>query len=330
MKTQSKLKGKKILVTGGAGFIGSHLVRKLLEIKAKVTVVDIKINPLSIFKLHELHKRVNLELVDITDKERIFKVFLKYKPDLVFHLAAHAIVPSALYSPYDVIKTNVLGTVNILEAVRRNQFVKGLIAASSDKAYGKLNQEKSRLTRDKYQETDSLKGDHPYDVSKACGDLICQSYFKTFNIPVVITRFGNVCGEGDFHFNRIVPGICQALVKKKVLEIRSNGRYVRDYLYIDDVVSGYLMLAENFNNVKGEAFNFGSKETLSVIELIKLVEKSLKTKVDFKILNTAQNEIPYQSLDYSKVKKALGWQPKYSILQTIKQIIQWYKKASDI
>ena len=117
----------------------------------------------------------------------------------------------------------------------------------------------------------------------------------------------------------------KALIKKEKLEIRSNGKYVRDYLYVKDVVSGYLLLANNIDKVKGEVFNYGSNETLSVIEIIQLVEKTLKKKVSYKILNTAKNEIPFQSLDYSKIKETLGWKPKFILSKTSKQIFKYYK-----
>jgi len=308
----------KILVTGGAGFIGSHLVRELLKYEAKVIVIDIELNPLSTFVLHKLDKKVKLELVDIRDREKVFRIFEKEKPDFVFHLAAITTVSLSYTNPYEAIETNVMGTLNILEAVRLNPFVKGAIIASSDKAYGK--------TKKVYTEDFPLKGDHPYNVSKSSADLISQAYFKTYGTPVVITRFGNVYGEGDFHFDRIVPGICLSVVKKKPLEIRSNGRYVRDYLYIKDVVNGYLTLLKNFKQVKGEAFNFSSSETLSVIGLVKKAEQILKTKIPYKILNTAQNEIPYQHLDDTKIKK-LGWRPKYNLENSFKKVFLWYKKS---
>lgn len=177
----------------------------------------------------------------------------------------------------------------------------------------------------KYLEKDPLRGDHPYEVSKSSADLIAYSYYKTYNLPVAVTRFGNIYGEGDLNFSRIIPGIMKSIIKNEVLEIRSDGKYVRDYLYVKDVVNGYLLLADNIGKVKGEAFNFGSPETLSVINLIKLIEKSLKKEVNYKIINTAQNEIPYQSLDYSKVKKQLDWQPKSTLTKTIKNIKTWYK-----
>ena len=118
----------------------------------------------------------------------------------------------------------------------------------------------------------------------------------------------------------------KAIVRSERLEVRSDGKYVRDYLYVKDVVDGYLLLAKNIEKIKGEAFNFGSDDTLSVLGLIKLAEKNLKKKIDYKILNTAKNEIPYQSLDWTKIKKKLGWRPKCFLKTILKNCYKWYYK----
>lgn len=307
-----------ILVTGGTGFIGSHLVEKLIDLGYQVIVVDIELQPLSTFSLYKLDKKAKLLFADIRNKDKIAWVFKKYQPEYVFHLAAQAIVGSAYELPSEALETNIMGTVNVLEAARKSDFVKGVIVASSDKAYGKLS-------KGQYEEIDPLRGDHPYDVSKSCADLICQAYYKTYGLPVCVTRFGNVYGEGDLHFDRIIPGICKAIIKKRPLEIRSNGKYVRDYLYVKDVIDGYLFLMKNFDKIKGEAFNFSSSETLSVLELIKKVEEILKVKIPYKILNTAKNEIPYQHLNDSKIKK-LGWENKFNLENSLERILNWYQE----
>ena len=316
MGNNFSLTGKKILVTGGTGFIGGHLVKNLLDFKANVIVIDIELQPLSTFSLYKLDNKVKLLFVDVRNKDKVAQIFKQYQPEYVFHLAAQATVGFAHELPVEVLETNIMGTVNILEAARKNGKIKGIIAASSDKAYGK--------TEKAYTEESALRGDHPYDVSKSSMDLICQAYFKTYGLPVVITRFGNVYGEGDLHFERIIPGICKSIIKNETLEIRSNGRYVRDYIYVKDVVRGYLTLLKNINNIYGEAFNFSSLDNLSVLELIRRAEKSLDKKINYKILNLAKNEIPYQHLDDSKIKK-LGWVNNYSLVSVLPKIIEWYK-----
>lgn len=312
-----EIKRKKILVTGGAGFIGSHLVEILADLKAEVFVIDIRIDPKSYFARNQLGEKCKFSFVDIRDKKALQAFFAKNKIDFIFHLAAEPIVERAFDNPYSTFETNVMGTINVLEETKKNKNIKGLIVASSDKAYGKLN-------KHEYLEEDSLRGDHPYDVSKSCMDLICQTYYKTYNTPVVITRFGNVYGEGDINLSRIIPGICEAIIKKKTLRVRSDGTYTRDYLYVEDVVSGYIFLLKNLEKVKGEAFNFSSKDTLSVIELIKRVDKIIKTKIDYKILNTAKNEIAYQHLDDSKIQE-LGWKSLSDLDSALGKVFEWYK-----
>lgn len=312
-----KLSGKKILVTGGTGFVGSHLVEKLVEQKATVITTYQTLNPYSYFFTQNLEKKTLMMNVDVCNFNQIFNIVTKNNIEYIFHLAAQPLVEPAYYNPKQTLYTNILGTINTLEAARLFSTVKGIIVASSDKAYGKLHKEK-------YLETDALRGDHPYEVSKSSADLICYAYFKTYNSPVVTTRFGNVYGEGDLNFSRLIPGLMTAISKKTSFLIRSNGKYVRDYLYVKDVVEGYLLLVEHIEKVKGESFNFGSQETLSVLELIKLVQKNLNAKIPYKILNTAKNEIPYQSHDYSKIKRKLGWQPSFSITKTISKIYDWY------
>lgn len=312
-----RIKGSNIIVTGGTGFIGSHLVQQLIDLGTNVAVIDIQLQDNSYFKEHKLDKKTKLYLINITQKTKIKKLFSNFQPDYVFHLAAEAIVNDSYHNPYKTFQTNVMGTVSILEAARSTQSIKGIIVASSDKAYGK--------TKKAYTEHSPLQGDHPYDVSKSCTDLISQAYFKTYNLPVVVTRFGNVYGEGDLHIDRIIPGISESITKKTSLQIRSNGKYVRDYLYVKDVAAGYVFLLENIEKVKGEAFNFSSVDKLSVLELIKKAEDILHTKVNYKILDTAKNEIPYQHLDDTKIRK-LGWKNSYTMADVLPQIVKWYKK----
>ena len=317
MEIMAGLKDKTVLVTGGTGFIGSHLVHELAGQGAKVIALDIAIDPKSVFVLGGVYKRSKFVLTDLRDKKEVDKVFEKYLPQYVFHLAAEAIVEKSFDNPHNTFETNIMGTVNVLEACRKLNSISAVIVASSDKAYGK--------TKKPYTEDFPLRGDHPYDVSKSSADLISYAYFKSYGLPVVITRFGNVYGEGDLHMDRIVPGICEAVIKNKVLEVRSNGKYVRDYLYVKDVVDGYILLSSKIGSIAGEAFNFASKDTLSVLDLIKRAEKILKTKVKYKILNNAKNEIPYQHLVDTKIRK-LGWKNNYSVETTFQKVLEWYRK----
>lgn len=316
VENMEKLNGKRILVTGGTGFIGSHIVEKLIALGAHVVVVDITCPDVSYISRQKLAEKAELKLIDITNSSGINNLFSLVKPEYVFHLAAEAIVDNSYNNPYKTFNTNIMGTVSILEAARKLGTIKGIIVASSDKAYGK--------TKSAYTEDSPLKGDHPYDVSKSATDLIAQTYYKTYGLPVVVTRFGNVYGQGDLHMDRIIPGICESVIKKKPLLIRSDGKYIRDYIYVKDVAEGYLFLLSVLDKVQGEAFNFSSRDTYSVMELIMKAEKILGEKIEYKILNIAKNEIPYQHLDNTKIKK-LGWTTNFTLDTALQQTLMWYK-----
>jgi len=313
-----KFKNKTVLVTGGAGFIGGHLVEELLNLGAKVIVLDIKFDPRSYFIINKLSRKTIIKKIDITQLNKLSKIFTKYKIEYIFHLAALTIVLDAFEDPWKTFNTNIMGTVNILELARQSKNIKAIIIASSDKAYGELNKKK-------YIESDPLKGTHPYDVSKSATDLISYTYFNTYNLPIAITRFGNVYGEGDINFTRLIPELMKSIINDETFKIRSNGKFIRDYIYVKDVVKGYLLLAFKIEKAKGNAYNFGSKDTLSVLDLINIIEKSINKKIKYKIMNNAINEIPFQSLNYSKVKK-LGWKPTKELKKIIKEIFIWYKE----
>lgn len=318
----SKLKVKSwgnVLVTGGTGFVGSHLVEELVKQHARVIIPVRSFDPYSYFATQKLNQKAVLVNVDIKNFTQVMDIVTKYDIRTIFHLAAQAIVETAYHNPRETYATNVMGTVNVLESARLYSKVKAIVVASSDKAYGKKGQ--------RYVESDPLRGDHPYESSKSAADLIAQTYFKTYQLPVVITRFGNIYGEGDLNFSRIIPGIMQSIITNKPLSIRSNGKFVRDYLYVKDVARGYLLLAGSIAKIKGEMFNFGSDDTLSVLDLIKLTSRTLRRPIPYRIMNIAINEIPYQSLDYTKIRQALGWQPRYSLTGTLKQIFSWYQTA---
>jgi len=308
-----KLAGKKILVTGGTGFVGSHLVKLLLKNKALVISTIQSQAPESYFQQQNLGAKVTLAPIDICQTSELTRILCKYEVDYL-----QPLVETAYFDPQSTYKTNIEGTISVLEAARAYPKLTGTIIASSDKAYGKKGEKK-------YLETDPLMGDHPYEASKAAADLIAQSYQKTYNLPVIITRFGNIYGEGDLNFSRLIPGIAKAVSTNSELILRSDGTFIRDYIYVGDVAAAYLLLLENFKAQTGQAFNFGSTDSLSVLQVIKKFEEALGQKISYKIIDQAKNEIPYQSLNFNKIKKAVAWQPKSLISNTAKQIINWYE-----
>lgn len=310
------LAGKNILVTGGTGFIGSHLTEKLLDTKCNVIITYQSLNPKSLFLTEKFDNIAILVQADLKNFKRTYEIVTRYEIDFIFHLAAQSIVPTAFYNPLETFETNIIGTAHILESARLYGKVQGIIAVSSDKAYGKTP---------RAVEESPLFGDHPYESSKIGCDLIATTYHKTYGLPVVVARFGNVYGEGDLNFTRIIPGIMQAMIMEKKLAIRSDGKYIRDYIYVNDVINALVLLAKNIKRIKGEAFNISSTENLSVLELMKKIEKIVGKKIDYQITKTAVNEIPKQSLSYAKIKKQLNWKPKHSLLNTIPQIYDWYE-----
>ncbi len=312
------LKGKNVLITGATGLVGGHLAEKLVEMGSNVHITYRSFNPKSYFTGKKLNEKVVSAVCDIKDFNRVFDIVAKYEIEHIFHVAAQPIVDTAYINPRETFESNIMGTVNILEASRRSPKIKGVVVASSDKAYGK------KCSNAK--ENEPMAGDHPYDVSKSCADLIARTYAKTYDLPVAVSRFGNIYGPGDFNFNRIMPGIMKAILKNETLEVRSDGKFIRDYVYVKDVADGYVILMENMDKAKGEAFNFSTGYNFSVVEMIKKVEKILNKKCKHKILNVQKNEIPFQSLNFEKAEKVLGWKSRYAFEKGIAETFDWYKE----
>jgi len=242
--------------------------------------------------------------------------------EVIFHLGAQTIVGTALNDPMWTFESNIAGTWNLLEAVRQSgSQVKSVVVASSDKAYG---------TSDvlPYLEGFSLHGEGPYDVSKSCTDLIAQSYGKTYKLPVTVARCGNIYGGGDLNWSRIIPGTIRSLIQGAQPEIRSDGSFIRDYVYVMDIVDAYIHLAVETEKgrINGEAFNFSRDEPLSVMDLYKQICHAFNNSyVEPKILNSAKNEIKDQHLDSSKAKKVLGWKSNFTLTDGLTETINWYK-----
>ena len=322
MEVNSKAKfwkNKRVLITGHEGFLGSNLTRTLLNYKAKIIGVD-KVSARPISVLGELRKSIIGIKGDISDFKFVNKIINKYNPQVIFHLAAEAIVGEATKNPLNAFKSNIEGTWNILEIARSKKFIKAIVSASSDKAYGSHK----ALP---YKEDTPLKGDHPYDVSKSCADLLCNTYYHTYKVPVCVTRCGNIYGEGDFHFSRIVPDAIRCAVTNNKLLIRSNGKFIRDYIYVKDVVDAYILLAEEILKrcISGEAFNLSNEKPITVLELVKTIYKLCGKKPNYKILNKADCEIKYQYLCAYKSRRVLKWKSRYSLEDGLKMAIKWYK-----
>ena len=313
-------KHKNVLITGAAGLLGSELTSNLLKQNANVTIIIRDWSAKSRLFLENIHKKTNIANGDVVDFNFVSRVISEYEIDTIFHLAAQTVVRIGNNSPLSTFESNIKGTWSVLEAARIQQKnVKAIIVASSDKAYGSSK----KLP---YDENTPLKGLHPYDVSKSCADLITQAYWHTYKLPVSITRCGNLFGPGDLNISRIVPGTIISIMNGERPVIRSNGKYIRNYFYVKDAVSGYLTLAENREKSQGEAFNLGTAKRFSVIEMTNLILKLMKSKLKPVILDQASNEILDQYLDIGKVERIFDWRAKYSVNLALKETIEWYEK----
>lgn len=309
---------KKVLVTGHEGFLGSCLVKKLIECRAEVIGVDKVINrPVSM--LNGLRHKIIVVKGDVSDSDFIKRFVNEYKPEIIFHLAAEAIVEECHKNPIRAFKSNIEGTWNILEGTKNKKFVKSIVVASSDKAYGS-----HEILP--YKEDAPLQGNHPYDVSKSCTDLICNTYFNTYGVPVSVTRCGNIFGPGDFNYSRIVPDAIRCALNCKTFIMRSDGSYTRDYVYIDDIISGYLLVAENIykKNIAGMAFNFSYEKPISVMDIVKKIYKITGNKINYKVENRARYEIKHQYLSSSRARRILNWKPRYDLNKGLEKTIEWY------
>jgi CDP-glucose 4,6-dehydratase len=259
---------------------------------------------------------------DVRSQSLLERVLGEYEIDTVIHLAAQTIVGIANRNPVSTFKTNIGGTWALLEACRRSPTVKQIVVASSDKAYG----EHKQLP---YNEDAPLTGRHPYDVSKSCADLIAQSYAATYDLPVAVTRCGNFYGGGDLNWNRIVPGTIRSVLRGQRPVIRSDGKFVRDYFYVEDGAAANLVLAEQLsrdNRLWGQAFNFSNESQVTVLEVVDRILKIMGSDFEPDVRNEAVNEIREQYLSAAKAREVLGWKPLFTLDDGLRHTIDWYRE----
>jgi CDP-glucose 4,6-dehydratase len=259
---------------------------------------------------------------DLSDVNLLERLLGEYEIDTVFHLAAQTIVTIANRNPLSTFESNVAGTWNLLEAVRRSPKVKQVVFASSDKAYGTAE----TLP---YDEDTPLIGRHPYDVSKSCADLIATSFAVSFGVPVVITRCGNFYGGGDLNWNRIVPGTIRSVLRGEAPIIRSDGQFVRDYFYVEDGAYAYTLLAEKLagdRTLAGRAFNFSNEIQVTVTEVVERVLRVMGSKLQPVVQNQVSNEIRHQYLSAKRARTELGWKPLFTLEEGLERTAQWYKE----
>ena len=318
------MKNKNILVTGGLGILGAKLVKILNKKNSfNIFILDRSKNDKKI-KILELNKLKKVKIIkgNFNDYKTVFKIIKNKNINTIFHLGAITQVIDAYKSPMETFNSNILGTINILESIRNLKKKINLIFSSSDKAYGSLY-------GNAYLENHQLKGNYPYDVSKSASDLIVQSYVKTYNLKVGIIRSGNIYGPGDLNMDRLVPHVIISSILKKKSVLRSNGKLIRDYIYVDDVANAYIMLMKIMNETKERLriYNVGSKENLTVKNFVRLITIMInKKEIKPIVKNNSKIEIYKQKLNYKKIQRDLGWLPKSNFKESLHETIEWYRK----
>lgn len=316
-------RGRRVFVTGATGMVGSWLVKALLAQGAYVIALVRDTDPQS-----ELYRSGDIYQVSVVsgaleDFWALERAISEHETDTVFHLAAQSLVGVAQRFPLSTFESNIRGTYHLLEACRLHRDrVQCVVIASSDKAYG----EQPNLP---YTEDMPLQGRHPYEVSKSCADLIAQMYYHTYGLPVAISRCGNVYGGGDLNWSRLVPDIIRAFLRKQQPVIRSDGTYVRDYIYVKDVVRAYMCLAERLEDerVRGQAFNFSLESPMTVLDMVRVIQRLMGCEdIQPIIQNRAMGEIRNQYLSAVKARTLLGWRPRYSLEEGLQETIRWYRE----
>lgn len=322
----SSLRGLKVLVTGHTGFKGSWLSLMLSQLDVELHGIALEPQAESMFNICQISDLYETSsILDIRSEIFLTEKINSVNPDFIFHLAAQPIVSLSYKNSLETFSTNVMGTVNLLEAVRTNpREIKGLVVVTSDKCY-ENNEENV-----KFVEGNPLGGDDPYSASKACAELVSASYYKSFfteiGIGLATARAGNVIGGGDFSVDRLVPDVYYAYKKSETLNVR-NSKSIRPWQHVIDPVYGYLVLAnkliQNTQSYSG-SWNFSpnNNEIFSVKHIIDKFAKHLPIKV---------NEVPLQfkeskhlMLDSTKAKTNLEWNSILDIDSTVRYTADWY------
>ncbi len=309
-------------VTGGTGLVGSWLVQRLVEAGADVVCLVRDWIPQSELVRSGHIDKVKVVRGDILDRDLMERILGEFEIDTVFHLAAQTIVTIANRNPISTFESNIAGTWNILEACRRSPKVRQIVMASSDKAYG----DQETLP---YDENTPLQGAHPYDVSKSAADLIAKTYAVSYDLPVAITRCGNFYGGGDLNWNRIIPGTIRSIVRGEAPVIRSDGKYIRDYFFVEDGAAAYMLLAERLSahpELRGEAFNFSNEIQVTVLDIVQSVLNLMNSELQPIVLNQTSNEILHQYLSAEKARRLLDWHPLFTLESGLRKTIEWYRE----
>ena len=322
-------KNKKVIITGHTGFKGSWLVSVLLNFGAKVTGFSLNDSKRKNYELFTDHKNVKNIYGNILNYKKLKKSILKFKPEIIFHLAAQSIVADSYKDPYNTFQTNLMGSINLIDICNQYKYLKSLVLITSDKCYKNFEFKRG------YKENDILGGEDPYSASKAATEIVFYSYLKSFfekkkNCGFSSVRAGNVIGGGDWSNNRIIPDCIRSIINKKQLILR-NPNSTRPWQHVLEPISGYLLLAKkNYENAKkfSGSWNFGPQvnETKKVIDVVNLFLFCIEKKIKINFTKNFFNEAKLLKLNSSKAFFYLKWKPKWNMRQSIIQTALWYKE----
>ena len=320
---------KKILITGATGFKGAWLSLWLYLLKAKVYGIGFNPNKnKNLFYKLGLNKKIKSYNVDVRNYNKLEKLIKKINPEIVFHMAAQPLILEGYKKPYETYLINSVGTLNVLDILRKSKNVRSIVSITSDKCYQSNNSTKGFL------ETDKLGGEDPYSGSKANAEIIIKTYLKSYfikkNCGLASARAGNVIGGGDWSKDRLIPDCIKALTKNKTIVLR-NPRFNRPWQHVLEPLNGYLILGKLLYKKPKKfsgAWNFGSEKN-TVTDVLTIVKKIIgiwgKGKIKYNKINKYYEQKNLQ-LNISKSKKYLNWNPKLSIMKSVEMTINWYKK----
>ena len=334
MKKDNFWKNRNVLITGVSGFVGSNLAKNLLENGANVTgITQKKRKRDSLLYYEKIDKKIKVIFGNITNKKLLTKIIKKNKIQICFHLAAQVEVGAAKSKPFETWESNVRGTYTLLEIFRENnKYIKSIIVASSDKAYGEHG-----IKKMPYKENYNLIPTFPYDTSKACADIIAKCYSsEIFKLPIIITRFSNIYGPGQLNFTALIPGLIKSCIFKEKFIMRGNGKSIRDFIYINDIVDLYKLLSKNLykkpKKYYGEIFNAGTNTPYQTSHILKKIflynkrEKELKLVLKKLKNKKTSGELSVQFMDFKKLYKYFKWKPKHKFEKTLPSLFSWYEE----
>ena len=313
-------RGKSVLVTGATGFLGGWIIHDLLEHGASVTALVRRNRADSQLFLAGLDQRVEIITSNVWERELLERTIAHRGIDVIFHTAmAGGGVQATLAEPIECLRSTVESTWHLLDIIRQYRRECVMVVCSSDKAYGAQELP--------YRETQPLMPQHPQEVAKASQDLLTQSFGKIYGLNVAVTRCANFFGPYDFNFTRIIPYVAKCCALEEQPELRSDGRYVRDFLAIEEGAKAHLMLAEQLScrpELRGETFNFSHQVQTSVIDIVDSVLEIARSNQKARIVNSVTHEIPSMWLSCDKARRILDWAPQRSFESALRDTVNWY------